>query len=289
MLSRLGIGLLWLLHFLPWPLLAGLGRGLGGLAYHLAGSRRRVALTNLKLCFPELAETERVALAKRHFRALGAVVMAEGIAFWGSRERIQRLVRVEGIEHWHALQGTPVILLVPHFVGLDVGAIRLASQWPACSMYRTQSNPQVDALLRKSRTRFHPVKLLSRRDGIRGIVGAIRDGLPFYYLPDQDFGPRDAIFVPFFGVPAATITGLSRLAALTGAKVLPVVTRLLDGGAGFGITVYPPWPDFPGESVEADTRRMNAFIEERVREQPEQYLWVHRRFKTRPPGEAGLY
>ncbi|MFZ5555594.1 MAG: lysophospholipid acyltransferase family protein [Pseudomonadota bacterium] len=288
-MSRAGIGLLWLLHFLPWPWLSALGRGLGGLAYHLAGSRRRVTLTNLKLCFPELSDAERGALARRHFRALGQVVMAEGIAFWGSRERLQRLVPLEGVEHWLRLQGTPVILLVPHFLGLDVGAVRLASEWPACSMYRTQSNPHVDALLRRSRTRFHPVKLLSRRDGIRGVVGAIQEGLPFYYLPDQDFGPRDAIFVPFFGVPAATITGLSRLARLTGARVLPVVTRVEDGGRGFRVTFYPPWEDFPGESVEADTRRMNAFIEERVREIPEQYLWLHRRFKTRPPGAPGVY
>jgi KDO2-lipid IV(A) lauroyltransferase len=289
MLARLGIGLLWLLHFLPWPMLSALGRGLGAMAYPLAGSRRRVALTNLKLCFPEHSDAERAVLARRHFQALGMAVMAEGIAFWGSKERLQRLAPVEGLEHWYPLEGTPVILLAPHFVGLDVGGIRLASQWPACSMYRTQSNATVDALLRRSRTRFKQVRLISRREGIRGIVGAIQEGLPFYYLPDQDFGPRDAIFVPFFGVPAATITGLSRLARLTGARVLPLVTRIAEGGQGFRITVHPPWEDFPTDSVEADTRRMNAFIEGEVRAMPEQYLWVHRRFKTRPPGEPPLY
>ncbi|MEW5708832.1 MAG: lipid A biosynthesis acyltransferase [Pseudomonadota bacterium] len=287
--ARLGVAALWLLHFLPLPLLAALGGGLGRLAYRLAGARRRVTLTNLRLCFPSMPEAERERLARRHFQALGRAALAEGIAWWGSKARIKRLVTLEGVEHWHAIQGQPVILLVPHFVGLDLGAVRLAADWPACAMYRTQSNPYIDRLLRRARTRFEPVTLVSRRDGIRGLVAAIRQGLPLYYLPDQDYGARDAIFVPFFGVPAATITGLSRLARLTGAKVLPVVTRQLPRGRGYRIQVYPPWEDFPGESVEADTRRMNAFIEERVLEMPEQYFWLHKRFKTRPPGEPPVY
>jgi KDO2-lipid IV(A) lauroyltransferase len=289
MLARLGIGLLWLLHFLPWPALSAVGRTLGRLGYFLAGSRRRIALTNLRLCFPELPAAQRTALCKSHFRALGVVLMGQGIAFWGSQARLQALVPLEGGEYWRALRGTPVIVLVPHFVGLDVGGIRLSILSPACTIYRAQTSPRVDALLRKSRARFNAIKLLSRSDGIRGIVSAVKAGVPLYYLPDQDFGARDAVFVPFFGVSAATVTGLSRLTRLTGARVLPVVTRLVDGGRSLRTTIYPPWRDFPGESVEADTRRMNAFIEERVREIPEQYLWLHRRFKTRPPGQPGVY
>lgn len=289
MWARIGVAALWLLHFFPLPLLSTLGRGLGSLAYRLAGSRRRVTLTNLRLCFPSMPEGERKRLARRHFQALGMAVLAEGVAWWGSKARLKRVVSLEGVEHWLRVRGQPVILLAPHFAGLDIGAIRLAAEWPACSVYRTQSNPYIDRLLRRARTRFEPVKLLARRDGIRGIVAAIQAGLPLYYLPDQDFGSRDAIFVPFFGVPAATITGLSRLARLTGAKVLPVITRQRPDGRGYHIRIYPPWEDFPGESVEADTRRMNAFIEERVLEMPEQYLWLHKRFKTRPPGEPPVY
>jgi KDO2-lipid IV(A) lauroyltransferase len=132
-------------------------------------------------------------------------------------------------------------------------------------------------------------ELFSRQQGIRPLVKAMRRGLPFYYLPDMDFGSRDSIFVPFFDVPAATITGLSRIAHLAGAVVVPAVTRQLAGDAGYELRFYPAWENFPSENVEADTRRMNAFIEERVREMPEQYYWLHKRFKTRPPGEAKFY
>lgn len=287
--TRIGLALLWLLHFLPLPLLLAIGRGLGTLGYRLAGARRRVTLTNLRLCFPEMSEAGRVDLARRHFRAAGMAVMGEAIAWWAPERRLRRLVRVEGEEHWTPHRGKPLIWLVPHFLALDVAAIRLNADTAACSMYRVQSNPAVDRLLRKARTRFNPVRLVSRQKGIRPLVGAIREGLPFYYLPDQDYGPRNAIFVPFFGVPTATITALSRLARLTGARVMPVIGEILPGGRGFRVRIYPAWQNFPGESVEADTRRMNAFIEDRVRELPDQYLWLHKRFKTRPPGEPPVY
>lgn len=288
-LTHAGIGLLWLLHFLPLPLLLAIGRRLGSVGYHLSGSRRRVTLTNLRLCFPDLPEAERMELAKRHFRAAGMAVMGEGVAWWASEQRLRRLVQVEGEEHWRPHRGQPLIWLVPHFLALDVAAIRLNADTAACSMFRVQSNPVVDRLLRKARTRFNPVRLVSRQEGIRPLIGAIRAGLPFYYLPDQDYGPKDAIFVPFFGVPTATISALSRLTRLTGAKVMPVIGEILPGGSGFRVRIYPAWNDFPGESVEADTRRMNAFIEDRVRELPDQYLWLHKRFKTRPPGEPPVY
>jgi KDO2-lipid IV(A) lauroyltransferase len=144
-------------------------------------------------------------------------------------------------------------------------------------------------VLYHGRTRFVPPELFSRQEGIRPVVKALREGLPFYYLPDMDFGSRDSIFVPFFGVPAATITGLSRIARLAKAVVVPAVTRQLPGGGGYVLTFYPAWTDFPTDDLRADVRRMNAFIEERVREMPEQYLWSHKRFKTRPPGEERFY
>ncbi|MFZ5512058.1 MAG: lipid A biosynthesis acyltransferase [Pseudomonadota bacterium] len=289
MATRIALGLVWLLRFLPLPLLALVGQGLGVLAYGLVRERRRVALTNLRLCFPAMTEGERARIARRHFGAFARALVEHGILWWSSRRRIHRLVRLEGLEHLEAVRGRPVIWLAPHFVGLDMGGIRLTSDYPLVSMYSRQKNPQADALLLHGRTRFGNATLFSRQDGLRPVLKALRQGLPFYYLPDMDFGPRDSIFVPFFGVPAATITAVSRLARATGAVIVPCVTRQLPGGGGYVTRFYPPWEDFPGPDVESDTRRVNAFIEERVREMPEQYFWLHKRFKTRPPGEARVY
>jgi KDO2-lipid IV(A) lauroyltransferase len=202
---------------------------------------------------------------------------------------VQRLVRVEGLEHWEAVRGRPAIWLAPHFVGMDMGGVRLGTDYEVVSVYSQQKDPAFDAILWHGRTRFVTPKLFSRQQGIRGVVRAIRDGFPFYYLPDMDFGERDSIFVPFFGVPAATITGLSRIARLAGAVVVPAVTRQLPGGRGYVLRFYPAWENFPSADIEADTRRMNAFIEARVREMPEQYYWLHKRFKTRPEGAAKFY
>ena len=200
-----------------------------------------------------------------------------------------RLVRIEGIEHWQAVQHQPVIWLVPHFVGLDMGGLRMACEYRVASMYSRQKNPTVDALLYRGRTRFEMPELVSRQEGIRPLVRVIRKGLPFYYLPDMDFGRRDSIFVPFFGVPTATITGLARVARVAGATVVPFVTRQLPGAGGYVVRFYPAWENYPTDDLEADVRRMNAFIEERVLEMPEQYHWLHKRFKTRPPGEPRIY
>jgi KDO2-lipid IV(A) lauroyltransferase len=170
-----------------------------------------------------------------------------------------------------------------------MGGIRLSTEIKVASMYSRSRNAVVDRYLLKSRTRFTEATLVSRHEGIRPLIKTIRSGLPFYYLPDQDYGRHESIFVPFFGIPTATIPALSRLARVADAKVVPAITRQLPGGQGYVLRFYPPWENYPTDDIEADTRRMNAFIEERVREMPEQYLWVHRRFKTRPPGEASLY
>ena len=286
---RLALGVIWLLHFLPLAVLAPIGRGFGLLLYALAGERRRVARKNLALCFAHLTDKERERLVRGHFQAFGRAALERGILWWASRERILRIVRFEGLENFEAVQGQPVIWLAPHFVGLDMGGSRLAADYAAASMYQRQKDPILDRILYHGRTRFVMPRLVSRQDGLRSIVRVIREGLPFYYLPDLDFGPRDSVFVPFFGVQAATITGLSRLAKLGGAKVVPIVTRQLPGGQGYVLTFYPAWDNFPTNDVEGDVRRMNAFIEDRVREVPEQYHWLHKRFKTRPPGEPAMY
>ena len=286
---RLGLACIWLLHFLPLALLSRLGAALGTVLYYVAAPRRRVVLLNLQFCFPDLDESARRKLALAHFRAFARSVFEHGILWWGSKARVQALVKVEGLEHWRNLDGKPVILLAPHFIGLDMGGIRLASEYRLNSVYSRTKDEVFDRLLIHGRTRFGQTTLFARQDGIRGMVKTLKRGEPFYYLPDMDLGIRDSVFAPFFGKPAATITGLSRIAQLAGATIVPCITRQLSGGAGYVVRLYPAWTDFPGADLEADARRMNAFIEERVREMPAQYYWLHKRFKTRPAGEANPY
>jgi KDO2-lipid IV(A) lauroyltransferase len=292
-LRRLGIALLWLLwRLLPATALGRLGAGLGGLLYWLARERRHIAATNLRLCFPAWDEARRTQVLKAHFRAVGRASLQDTVSWWGSRDEVERLTRLEGAEHFLAHAGKPVIWLAPHFVGLNIGGVRMSTEFsPAVSLYARVRNPYLDRLMLNARTRFakdgRHSELYSRSDGIKPVIRAIRRGLPFYYLPDMDFGRKDAVFASFFGVPAATVTALPRLAKATGAVVVPCVTR--QEGGGYVTRFYPAWPDFPSDDVQADTQRMNAFIEERVREMPAQYFWLHKRFKTRPQGEADIY
>jgi len=288
-MTRLALGLMWLLHFLPLRWQERIGVMFGTLLYRFGKERRHVALTNLRLCFPQMDEVARERLARRHFAAFGRSFVERGLLWWAAPERLRRLVRIEGLEHLAVHAGRPVILLVPHFVGLDMGWTRLTLERDMVSIYANQKNLLFNAALYKGRTRFGNSTLLSRQEGTRPAIRAMRAGQPFYYLPDMDYGERDTIFVPFFGVPAATITGLSRLARMSGAAVVPVITRMLDDGQGYVVGIGEAWADFPGASIEADTLRMNAFVESEVWRLPEQYLWLHKRFKTRPPGEKGLY
>jgi len=286
---RLGLALIWPLHFLPLVVLSRIGAALGMLLYALAHERRHVVLTNLNLCFPAWSAAARRGLARRHFRAFGRSVLEHGILWWGSKQRVCELVLVEGLEHWRGHAERPVILLAPHFIGLDMGGIRLAADYRLNSVYSRQKSAAADAILIHGRTRFGQTTLFARQDGIRPMIRSLKNGESFYYLPDMDLGSRDSVFAPFFGVQAATITGLSRIAQLAGAVIVPCVTRQLPGGAGYIVRLYPAWSDFPGDNLEADARRMNAFIEARVREMPEQYYWLHKRFKTRPAGEPHPY
>jgi KDO2-lipid IV(A) lauroyltransferase len=285
--SRLLVGFLWLLHWLPLPALRGLGWLIGRLLYAVGRERRQVALTNLRLCFPEKTEAEREGIARKHFIAFSRAVLDRTLGWWASKERVERLIRVHGSEHLLNLEGRPLLILAPHFVGLDAGAVRISILGKACSVYSNQKNPVFNKLLYDGRRRFSDILLLSRQDGMRKIVRAMKDGYPFYYLPDMDFGPEDSIFVPFFGVQAATIPGVARLVRLTGARVVACVTRQV--ADGYEVEVSPPWENFPGESVEADTALVNRFIESQVLRMPEQYFWLHKRFKTRPPGEQRFY
>jgi KDO2-lipid IV(A) lauroyltransferase len=289
--SHLAVALLWLLHILPLPVLAIIGRSLGRLFYYVARRRRKIALVNLALCFPELGEHERKQLARTSFQAIGRSILERSILWWGSPERISRLIKVVGEEKIYALHeaARPVILLVPHFIGLDAAGVAIAMRYNSVSIYAAQKNEVFNRLLYKGRQRFGDQLLLSRQDGARATVKAMKSGRPFFYLPDLNFRRRDSIFVPFFGVPTATITGLSRLSRAARAAVVPCIARMLPGSEGYRVEIGDAWADFPTEDVVADTARMNAWIEAAVRTMPEQYYWVHRRFKTRPRGEKSPY
>jgi KDO2-lipid IV(A) lauroyltransferase len=286
---RVLLGVMWLLHWLPLPLLGRIGEAIGSLLFLAVSSRRRIALINLRLCMPELSEGEREAMAKRHFQAYARSVLERGVLWWASESRLKRLIRVEPGVPMETIASGPTILLCPHFVCLDVAGVAVMLESSLCSIYTQQRNKAFDTALRKGRSRFRPVKLFSRADGVKPIIRGMREGLPYFMLPDMDFGAKDAEFVPFFGIKAATLTAPARIAAATGAKVIPVIATFLPDYQGWKVKFHPPWEDYPGDDIGEATRRMNAFIEERVREAPAEYFWAHKRFKTRPPGEPGFY
>lgn len=286
---KLLLGLMWLLHWLPLPVLGRLGEGVGTVLFHTMGSRRKIALTNLRLCLPHAPEDERYRIAKQHFQAYARSIFERALLWWAPEKRLRKLIVIESPLSIDDIPSQPTVLLCPHFVCLDVAATALSMYKPACSIYTRQRNKVFDQALRKGRQRFHPITLLSREQGVKPILRAIKQGLPFFMLPDMDFGRKDAEFVPFFGIPASTLTAPARIAAATGARVLPVVATFLPDYRGWKIKVYPPWQDYPGSDMLAATRRMNAFIEERVLEAPAEYFWTHKRFKTRPHGEESVY
>ncbi len=287
--ARLGVLVFWLIHFLPFPVIVAIGNGLGILAYPFAVERRRVGMINLKLCFPEMSDEARKKLVRAHFKMFMRGLIERSILWWSSAERISGLIRVEGIEHFDAIKDKPSILLTPHFVGMDAGGQWIAQHTDTVCMYANQKNRYLTELLLNKRGRFGNQHLYSRQEGLRPILKGMRKGMPFVYPPDQDQGVKDGAFIPFFGVPAATMTSLPRIAQMTGAKVVPSITRLLPGGEGYVLTFYPAWENYPSGDDVSDARRMNAFIEDRIREMPEQYFWLHKRFKTRPEGEERFY
>lgn len=285
----ISMGFLWLLHWLPLSVQAAIGNVLGWLLSLKPGKRRRVVATNLALCFPDASESLRKRWLRQTFQAAMRAVLEHGILWWGSAARVRRLIQIDNPEAALGDGTRPVIWLAPHFVGLDMGGVRLTMDRQIASIYAPAKDPVTDKYMRHGRTRFSDIVLIARNEGIKSTIKTIKSGLPFYYLPDQDHGRHNAVFVPFFGVSAATVSALPRLAKLTNAQIVPVITRQLPGGQGYRVRFYPPWENYPSGDLDADVARMNAFIEERIREMPEQYLWLHRRFKTRPIGEARLY
>jgi len=284
---RLVLLLLWCLRWLPPAWVAALGNGLGGLLFHWG--RKRVTLINLKACFPEKSDAELERIGRGVFRNLARSTLELGRLWYAPVEVAlanTRLVDKHLMDEWAGK--VPIVVLAPHFVGLDIGGARFSREYPtAFSMYSAQKNKVFDQALRRSRQRYSDATLITRQQGLRPVLKALKEKRPFYYLPDMDFGAKDAVFVDFFGIKTATVTAVSRLCGITGAKVIPLVTR--QTGTGYEARFYPAWEGFPSGDVEADARRVNAFLEERIREMPDQYFWVHKRFKTRPPGEPSFY
>jgi Kdo2-lipid IVA lauroyltransferase/acyltransferase len=291
LLARLLLGLVWLLHWLPLPLLALLGRGLGRLLHAFGHSRRKIALANLALCMPELPEAERVRLVREHFEWTGRSLLERGLLWHASAARLKRLIHVEGDVHLAERSERTVMWLVPHFVGLEIAgaATQLYQTRMGCDIYTAQSNPVLDAAFHKGRARFGLAQLFTRQQGALAVVRAIKRGTAFFNPADMDFGLRDAAFVPFFGQPAATLLAPSRMAKSLNMVVQPLVAQMLPGGQGYRVRFMPAWEHWPTADPVADAAQMNRYIEDLIREMPAQYLWVHKRFKTRPEGAPPVY
>ncbi|MBC7719939.1 MAG: lipid A biosynthesis acyltransferase [Chitinophagaceae bacterium] len=283
-----GIAFMRLLALLPLPLVRGLGTLLGWALYALVGARRRVVKTNLMLCFKELPSHIIRRLTVQTFVYFAQAWLDRSWLWHAPRRVVERRVSLVGAVQ--ELQGSePTVIFLPHFVGLDAAwvGVTLRVPRPSTTIYTDQSNKLVDAWILRGRRRFGNLQLFGRIDGVKPIVSAIRSGQPLYLLPDMDFGPDESVFVPFFGVPTATVPSLPRFARLGHAKVVPVLSRLTP--TGYEVSVLPAWADYPSQDPVLDTARMNAYLEAYIRDQPAQYYWVHKRFKTRPPGSAELY
>jgi len=289
--ARLLLALLWVLHWLPLAVQAWLGRGLGRLLYATAGTRRRIALRNVELCLPEQTRAQRELLVRGNFLWLGRSILERGLLWYASPARLKRLIHVEGDVQLAERSDQPVMWLVPHFMALDVAGVSvlLFQKRKGISIYQAQSNAVMDAAIRRGRLRLGNAEIFPRDDSAKALLRAIRRGDAFFNLPDMDFGERDAAFVPFFGVPTATLLAPSRLARALGMIVQPVVAETLPGGQGYRVRFLAPWTSFPSDDALADTAAMNRWIETEIRANPAQYLWVHKRFKTRPPGAPPIY
>ena len=279
--SKLWVKVIELMRFVSPQVRETLAGGVAQLLWWAIPKRRHVILTNLRLCLPELSEKERHDLARRVYRRLGRAALDHGVLWKGTKEQIQKFVTFEGLDNLLNNGGEPIIVVAPHFAGLDAAGIALNTYIRGVSLYQKQSNPVWDEAVLKGRKRFSDPVLVAKSNAndLRPVLRAMKEGLPFYYLPDMDHGRKNSIFVPFFGVTAATIPMVSRLAKLTKARVIWCIATMTHDG--YHVILSPAWQDYPV--------RMNQELEEWIRAYPDQYLWVHRRFKTRPEGERSVY
>ena len=286
--SWIGIVLFWLVGQLPWNMLLAIGRGVGHLGWHLVKKRRHIALTNIRLCFPELSREEQEALAKRSVISTGEAILEMAGSFSNHRINLDKRLTITGMEHIEKAQaeGRGVLLLGMHFNSLDVGTRLLGYGVDFHGVYRPNDNPVIDRLINKGRGNYMASSV--KRSDIRQMVRLLKNGQILWYAPDQDYGIAHAVFVPFFGIPAATITATSRIARMGNAAVVPCTHYRLPGGQ-YEIEFGPALEGFPCGDDEQDTARLHRTIEHYVRKHPEQYLWVHKRFKHQPAGQPKRY
>jgi len=288
MFSTLGVGFMHLLARLPLTWVRGLGAVLGWVLYGVVPARRRVVQVNMALCWPDKPQAERDRMARACFVYFAQAWLDRSWLWHGPADVVQQ--RLNWVGDLGALtQPGGMVVFAPHFVGLDAGwtALSLVSRVPLHTIYTPQSNAGVDAWIAQGRQRFGDVHLSKRADGAQNLIGALRRGEVLYLLPDMDSGEDDTVFVPFFDVPAATLTSLSRFAKLGRARVVPITTRLTR--QGYDVQVHPAWDDVPSGDARADTARMNQRLAEWIGTMPAQYFWVHKRFKTQPPGQPDVY
>lgn len=273
---------------LPLPFLRGLGLVGGWLLWCFANRRRRVVDTNLRLCFPQLSATERRRQARSTFIMFAQSLLDRAWLWHAPVDVVASRLVVKGALDWLVSEG-PKVLFAPHFVGLDAGwtALTLVVDRPFATIYAKQRRPGLDAWVLAGRGRFGSPQLLPRQQLGRSVLQVMRRQTALYLLPDMDLGARDAVFVPFFGVQAATVTTLPRVAGIGQCDVAPVITRLTS--TGYEVTVHAPWPGYPSGDAASDAAFMNARLESFITTMPDQYYWVHKRFKTRPPGERAPY
>jgi KDO2-lipid IV(A) lauroyltransferase len=288
-LTWLMFAFLFIVVQLPYPLLRGIAWLLGRLLLVTAVDRRHIALRNLELCFPDMAQNERKLLLRKNLDSMAMALMETAMAWFWPQWRLRRLFDIEGLEHLQSNDERGVILMAMHFSTLDIGAAFLNMSTDVDGMYRPHKNPVYDFVQRRGRERHNPNNEVLTREDVRGMIRRLKQGRAVWYAPDQDYGPKQSVFVPFFGVEAATVTATAKFARLGKARVVPFVQTRLPGCRGYKVKIYPELEGFPGADEKADAQRINQFIEQRILEQPEQYMWVHRRFKTRPEGAASVY
>lgn len=290
-LARFWIGVVKGLAHVPLPARRGMARVVAFILWWAIPARRRVTLTNLRLCFPEKTEAQRRRIAKATYVSLARAALDHGVLWAGGARDVARLVKFDGLEKVTQVEGNrPLIIVAPHFAGLDAAGIAFNLHVRGVSLYQKQRNPAWDEAALAGRKRFSDPVLIAKSGGrqdLMKVIRAMKEGLPFYYLPDMDFGARDSIFVPFFGVPAATLAMCGRLAKITRAKVCLCIAEMTE--TGYVVHVSDPWDNYPTGDDEADTRRIVTELEQWIRRLPDQYLWTHRRFKTRPEGEPSVY
>ncbi|MFL9935637.1 lipid A biosynthesis lauroyl acyltransferase [Paraburkholderia sp. RL18-103-BIB-C] len=282
------VALLRTLSLLPYAFVARLGSALGGAIYALPSRRKNVVLVNFRLCLPEKTTRERDEIAREHFRLVVRSYLERGIQWFGSAQSIRDRVQLESEIDLDDGNAPPTIFMGFHFVGIEAGCMLYSTRFPVASLYIRMSNARMCDLARRQRGRFG-AEMIERAMSARRIVGLLRSSKAVMLAADMDQGIDNSVFAPFFGVPACTLTAISRLARLGHARVVPFVTEVLPNYQGYKLTIFKPPTDFPSGSDIVDARRMNEFLEEQIVKIPEQYYWVHPRFKHRPAGMPAVY